>query len=183
MSIRRLQRIDIILRGQNWQVIERLSPALAQIVMREPYRLAYAKLLLTNPPWRPFAILIRDSTDISGLTNLFAELQALGPGPTEKELQLVLNRLIQDGMFDEAHDIWMRSLPTERREEADFLYNQGFRYRLTNLPFDWVIEPVANASVGFETQADLQSYERGLLRRTRQIRECFPSAQLGPRVL
>ena len=151
-----LQRIDIVLRGQNWQVFERLSPTLGQIVMREPYRLAYAKLLLTNPPWRPFAILIRDSRDDSGLTNLVAELQALGPGPTEKELQLVLNRLIQDGMFDDAHDIWMRSLPTERREEADFLYNQGFRYRLTNLPFDWVIEPVANASVGFETQADLK---------------------------
>ena len=107
-----LQQIDIILRGQNWQVIERLSPALAPIMTREPYRLAYAKLLLTNPPWRPFTTLIRDSTDLSGLTNLFAELQALGPGPTEKELQVVLNRLIQGGMFDEAHDIWMRSLPT-----------------------------------------------------------------------
>ena len=100
--------------------------------------------------------LIRDSTDLSGLTNLFAELQALGPGPTEKELQVVLNMLTQDGMFDEAHDIWMRSLPPERREEADLLYNQGFRYQLTNLPFDWVIEPVPNAMVGFDTQADAQ---------------------------
>ena len=44
----------------------------------------------------------------------------------------------------------------ERREEADLLYNQGFRYQLTNLPFDWVIAPVPNASVGFETQAGVQ---------------------------
>jgi hypothetical protein len=87
------------------------------------------------------------------LANLVAELQALGPGPTEKELQVVLSRLTQDGMFDEAHDIWIRSLPLERREEADLLYNQGFRYQLTNLPFDWVIAPVPNAMVRFDIQA------------------------------
>lgn len=148
-----LQHIDVIQRGQDSRVVDNLSrTALAPIITREPYRLAYAKLLLTNPPWRPLATLIRDSTDLSGLTNLFAELQALGPGPTERELQLVLNKLTQDRMFDEAHDIWMRSLPSERREEADLLYNQGFRYQLTNMPFDWVIAPVPNAMVRFDTQ-------------------------------
>jgi hypothetical protein len=152
-----LQHINIILRGQNWRVIDYLSQnALARIVTHEPYRLAYAKLLLTNPAWRPLTTLMRDSTDLSGLTNLVAELQALGPGPTESELQLVLNKLIDGGMFDEAHDIWIRSLPPERREEADLLYNHGFSYQLTNLPFDWVIEPVPNATVGLETQASTQ---------------------------
>ena len=107
-----LQRIDVMLRGQDRRVVEDgLDPALAPIITREPYRLAYAKLLLTNPPWRPLTDLIRHSTDLSALTNLFAELQALGPGPTQRELQVVLNMLIQSGMFDEAHDIWMRSLP------------------------------------------------------------------------
>ena len=101
-------------------------------------------------------VLMRDSTDLSGLANLVAELQALGPGPTERELQLVLNKLIDGGMFDEAHDIWIRSLPPERREEADLLYNQSFRYQLTNLPFDWVITPVPNAAVRFDNQAGAQ---------------------------
>jgi hypothetical protein len=151
-----LQRIDVILRGQDRGVIERLDPALAPIIAREPYRLAYAKLLLTNPPWRPLTDLIRHSTDLSALTNLFAELQALGPGPTEKELQVGLNMLIQADMFDEAHDTWIRSLPPERREEADLLYNQDFGYQLTNLPFDWVVAPVANATVRFDTQAGAQ---------------------------
>ena len=44
----------------------------------------------------------------------------------------------------------------ERREEADLLYNQSFRYQLTNLPFDWVIAPVPNAVVRFDTQAGAQ---------------------------
>jgi hypothetical protein len=152
-----LQHIDIIQRGQNWRIIDRLSQAaLAQIVTREPYRLAFAKLLLTNPPWRPLTVLIRDSTDLSGLTNLIAELQALGPGPTEGELQLVLNKLIGVGMFDEAHDTWIRSLPPGRREETNLLYNQSFRYQLTNLPFDWTIASVSNAAVRFDTQAGAQ---------------------------
>ena len=150
-----MQHLDAILRGQaRGGVIERLSPTLAPIIAREPYRLAYAKLLLTNPPWRPFTDLIRGSTDLSALANLIAELQALGPGPTEGELRVVLNMLIGGGMFDEAHDTWMRSLPLEHREEADFLYNESFHYQLTNLPFDWVIEPVANATVHFDTQAE-----------------------------
>ena len=78
---------------------------------------------------------------ISALTYLFAELQADEPGPTEGELQVLLSRLTDAGMFDEAHDIWLRSLPADRREEADLLYNQEFRYPRTNLPFDWVIHP------------------------------------------
>jgi hypothetical protein len=152
-----LQRMDVMLRGQDRRVIEDgLDPAFAPIIAREPYRLSYAKLLLTNPPWRPLTDLIRHSTDLSALTNLFAELQALGPGPTQRELQVALNLLTQSGMFDEAHDIWMRSLPLDRGEEADLLYNQDFRHQLTNLPFDWVIETVPNASVRFDTQAGAQ---------------------------
>ena len=32
-------------------------------------------------------------------------------------------------MLDEAHDAWIRSLPLERREEADLLYNAHFNTR------------------------------------------------------
>jgi tetratricopeptide (TPR) repeat protein len=149
-----LNRIDLLLRGQFPQAIGPIAPALAQILTREPYRLAYVKLLRTNPRWREgwFVDLLRNSDDLSGLTYLFAELQADEPGPTERELQVLLTRLTDARMFDEAHDIWVRSLAPDRREEADLLYNEEFRYPLTNLPFDWVIPPVPNAMVRVETQ-------------------------------
>jgi hypothetical protein len=149
-----LQHIDVLLRGQNGAVIQLLKPTLTQILTHEPYRLAYAKLLLTNPPWRDqwFSHLVSNATDLSALTYLFAELQAIGPGPTETELRTVLTRLTEHGMYDEAHDTWIRSLPPERREEADLLYNSGLHYPLTNLPFDWVIASASNASVSIETQ-------------------------------
>jgi tetratricopeptide (TPR) repeat protein len=149
-----LNRIDLLLRGQFPQAIGPLVPALAPILIREPYRLGYVKLLRTNPRWREvwFVDLLRRSDDLSALTYLFAELQADEPGPTEGELQVLLSRLTDAGMFDEAHDIWLRSLPADRREEADLLYNQEFRYPLTNLPFDWVIQPVSNAMIDVGTQ-------------------------------
>ena len=149
-----LNRIDLLLRGQFPQAIGPIVPALAPILTREPYRLGYVKLLRTNPRWREvwFVDLLRRSDDLSALTYLFAELQADEPGPTEGELQVLLPRLTDAGMFDEAHDIWLRSLPADRREEADLLYNQEFRYPLTNLPFDWVLQPVSNAMIDVGTQ-------------------------------
>jgi hypothetical protein len=149
-----LNRIDVLLRGQFPQAIGPIAPALPPILTREPYRLGYVKLLRTNPRWREvwFVDLLRRSDDLSALTYLFAELQADESGPTERELQVLLTRLTDAGMFDEAHDIWVRSLPPDRREEADLVYNQEFRYPLTNLPFDWVIQPVNNAMVRVGTQ-------------------------------
>ncbi len=151
-----LDRIDLVLRGQFPPAIEPIMAALTPILTREPYRLEYVKLLRTNPRWRDvwFVDLLRRSADLSALTYLFAELQADEPGPTETELQVLLARLIDAGMFDEAHDIWVRSLPPDRREEADLLYNKEFRYPLTNVPFDWVTPPVSNAMVRLGTQND-----------------------------
>jgi hypothetical protein len=153
-----MQRIDVILRSRNSTVNSLIEPTLTQIVTREPYRLAYAKLLLTNPPWRSGWLddLANHTTDLYGLTNLIAEIQAIGAGPTEEELRTVLNRLTREQMFDDAHDTWIRSLPPEHRDEADLLYNEGFHDHLTNLPFDWVVAPVPNARVSFETQSATQ---------------------------
>jgi hypothetical protein len=149
-----LERIDVLLRSQSGQVIDQLATALTPLLMGEPYRSAYVKLLRTNPPWRPvwFVELIRRSTDLTGLNYLFGELQAAEQGPTEKELEAFLMRLTEAGLLDEAHDAWMRSLPLERRDEADLLYNAHFNYPLTNLPFEWVITPVPRALAQVDTQ-------------------------------
>jgi hypothetical protein len=146
-----MSRIDVLLRGQSPQAIEHIAPMLAPILLREPYRLGYVKLLRTNPPWRPawFLDLLRRADDLSALTYLFAELQASEPGPTDGELRFFLTRLTEAGMFDEAHDVWFRSLPPG--DEPDPLYNAKFQGPLRNLPFDWVIAPVSHALVHFET--------------------------------
>ncbi len=153
-----LNRIDLLLRGEIPQAIEQFAPAFPPILLRAPYRLGYVKLLRTNPPWRQvwFIDLIGRADDLTALTYLFAELQASKPGPTERELQFFLTRLTEAGMFDEAYDTWFRSLPQERREEQDLLYNARFQHPLTNLPFDWVISPVSDALVHFESQNDTQ---------------------------
>jgi len=143
-----MSRIDVLSRGQSATIV---APMLAPILLREPYRLAYVKLLRTNPPWRPawFLDLLGRADDLSALTYLFAELQAREPGPTEGELRFFLTRLTEAGMFDEAYDAWLRSLPPG--DKPDPLYNAEFQHPLRNLPFDWVIAPVSHAVVHFET--------------------------------
>ena len=154
-----LQHIDVMLRGQNRRVIERLEPAaLAQILTREPYRLAYAKLLLTNPPWRPLRRPHKAFDRPFGIDLSVCRAPSPRAGADGKRAS---------GRFEQVNSTTAcltrlmiygcGPLPPERREEADLLYNQGFRYQLTNLPFDWVIAPVPNATVRFETQAGAQA--------------------------
>jgi hypothetical protein len=149
-----LARLDTLFRGQSPEVLDQLAPELPPILTREPYRSGYVKLLQTNPPWRSvwFVDLLRRSADLSGLDNLFAELQAGEQGPTEKELDVFLRRMTEAGMFDEAHDAWLRALPSDRGE--DLLYNAQFHYPLTGLPFDWVIEPASNAKAEIATETE-----------------------------
>jgi hypothetical protein len=153
-----LARLDALFRGQSPQVLDQLAPELPPILTRKPYRSGYVKLLETNPPWRSawFGDLLRRATDLSALDTLFGELQASKQGPTEKELDLFLRRLTEAGMFDEAHEAWLRALPPDRGEEL--LFNAQFNYPLTGLPFDWVIEPASNAKVDIqaETENDTQ---------------------------
>ena len=147
-----LTRLDDLFRGQSPQVLDQIAPELPPILTREPYRSGYVRLLQTNPPWRSvwFVDLLRRSTDLSGLDNLFAELQAGEQGPTEKELDVFLRRMTEAGMFDEAHEAWLRSLPTGQGDEL--LYNGQFHYPLTRLPFDWVIESASNAKAEIVTE-------------------------------
>jgi hypothetical protein len=153
-----LDRMDVLLRAQPPQVVDQLKGDFPPILTREPYRSAYVNRLRENPPWRPiwFVDLLRRATDLSGLDYLFAELQAGENGPTEAELRAFLTRMTESGMLDEGHDAWLRSLPATGHEESDLLYNAQFHYRLTNLPFDWVITPVPHAAAEVDTESDTQ---------------------------
>jgi hypothetical protein len=151
-----LERVDVLLRSQSSQIIDQLATALTPILLREPYRSAYVKVLRTNPTWRPLSFnqFIRLSADLTALNYLFGELQSGEQGPTQKELEVFLRRLTEAGLLDEAHDAWIRTIPLERRDEADLLYNAHLSYPLTNLPFEWVITPVPRALAQVEARKD-----------------------------
>ena len=148
-----LQRIDILFRGQT-SGTDPLVLALAPALTSEAYQRGFVALLRTNPKWRASILgeLAARSSDLPGLDALFAALQAGDNPPTTPELATFLTRLINGGMLDQAYLAWTKSLPAERLQRQDYLYNSRFQYALTNLPFDWVFAPVSGALIGVSTE-------------------------------
>ena len=148
-----LERIDLVLRAQPSQVSGALTPALAPILTSDAYRSGFVAQLRAKPPWRSFWLgqLLAHSDDFSGMNELFADLQSGDNPPTAAELAAFLNRFVDAGFFDQAYVAWTKSLPSRALAEQGYLYNARFRYPLTNLPFDWVFAPVAQALIGVET--------------------------------
>ena len=146
-----LRRIDILFRAQT---LGPLVLALAPALTSQSYRAGFLELLRANPKWRSSVLdeLSAKSSDLSGLNALFASLQTGDNPPTSQELATFLTRLIDTGLLDQAYLVWTKSLPPERLRQQDYLYNARFQYAMTNLPFDWVIEPVPEALIGVDTE-------------------------------
>jgi hypothetical protein len=67
-------------------------------------------------------------------------------------LEPFLNRLVKEGLLDQAFLAWTKSLPADRLTNLEYLYNAHFQYPLTNQPFDWAFTPAQQALARAETE-------------------------------
>jgi hypothetical protein len=149
-----LRRMDVLFRGQDVQVRQKLVPALAPILTSEGYQPGLIALLRTEPRWRPhfLAALAVGAKDLAGLGRLYEALGATDNPPTTDEWNSFLTRLVTEERFDEAYLAWSQSLPPERLSKLGYLYNANFQYTISNLAFDWVFVPVEGALARAETE-------------------------------
>ena len=142
-----LRRIDVLLRGQNVQLQDRLTSALVPLLTSEAYRSAFVAVLEMGPNWRSHVLesLAASANDLAGLGRLYASLRTIRNPLTAEELEPFLNRLVKEGRLDDAYNAWTQSLPPERLSNLGYLYNARFQFTITNLPFDWVFAPVDGA--------------------------------------
>jgi hypothetical protein len=108
-----------------------------------------ARLLSSNPPWRKslLSALFRQWQEPDGLIRLVALVNE-GPTPLHsEEFSLYLSKLIEVGRVEEAYLLWLQNLPADRLSNFTLLYNGRFQYEMSNLPFDWTIQPVRGAAV------------------------------------
>jgi len=61
--------------------------------------------------------------------------------------------LIRSGQGEEAYVVWTQSLPPERLSTLGYLYNAGFEYPVSHLPFDWVFGRVESAMVELSSES------------------------------
>jgi len=70
------------------------------------------------------------------------------------ELRPFLDRLIRTGQVEDAYVVWTQSLPPERLSTLGYLYNAGFEYPVSHLPFDWVFGRVDSAMVELSSESN-----------------------------
>lgn len=144
---RALAQIDDLLRADPGAG-ETAYAALDQLAVLPEAADALVRLLADNPPWRAYFLeqLPGRVQDPLALEPLYTRLLSARPPLPETELKSFLDVLIQHGAVEQAYYIWLRTLPEERLTNLGYLYDGDFRYRPSNLPFDWELDPIEGAS-------------------------------------
>lgn len=125
-------------------------PALAAFTTDPRGLRAVADFLINDPPaWRTW-FLSSLSTQLynkAHLDQLYALLRDSQRPPTEPELNAYLRRLIRDGRFQFAHDIWRGGLPPKQRADRGLLFNGNFEFPVDTFPFNWVLYQALGADI------------------------------------
>jgi len=151
-----LRRLDLLLRGQGWRVVDPLAAALATILVDDAYRNAFVAQIAQNPPWRSVFLrqIVAQSPDLTKLELLFEDLQTSAAAPTNDELRPLLNRLVEAELYSDAHRVWLNALTAGERNGAEGFYNRRFDFSLTRLPFDWILTPEPKVALSVETEGE-----------------------------
>src|SRR5215204_780660 len=151
-----MSRLDLILRIQNSTISAKLVSLLLPLLSNDESTRDLAKLLERRPPWRSsfLAQVSQEGQDLRAVSALYSALGESSAPPGADELRPFLDRLIRTGQGEEAYVVWTQSLPPERLSTLGYLYNAGFEYPVSHLPFDWVFGRVESAMVELSSERD-----------------------------
>lgn len=147
-------------------------PMLAALTAYPPSFKALTTFLATSPPWRQWFLseLARRLSNQARLIELYSALDKTDNPPTKKELSPYLNRLINDGSFEQAYQAWHETLPPEQRVHETYPFNRDFELPIDDLPFNWNLE--------IATGADIQIVSADDGSRKRELRVQFSGARV-----
>ena len=116
-----------------------MFPALAAFTREGAAFAALSEFLASDPPWRSWYLrnLAGNLIDRSRLVALYAALSTSGHPPSADKLAPYVQRLVRDGDYAAARQVWRESLPAAQRSEDGLLYNGDFSVPLGGLPFNW----------------------------------------------
>jgi hypothetical protein len=135
-----IAKADTLLRTRA-RSVPLVVPVLAQLVEKNKATSNVAKLLATNPPWRPafFSALPQSITDARTPLYLLLGLQGTDHPPSEREISSYLAFLMSRNFPELAYYAWLQFLPPEKFARLSPLHNGGFEAALTGVPFDWAL--------------------------------------------
>jgi hypothetical protein len=130
-----------------------LLPSLAGFTTDDRTIGPLADMLATNPPWRSGFLqsLSGSLANRARLDKLFELLAHSKSPPSDAELTAYLKRLVRDGEYAKAHEVWLGTLPADERSESALLYNADFRAPIDGTPFNWELASTPGADVQLVT--------------------------------
>jgi hypothetical protein len=133
--------MDVILRTQFGSAQAWLAPDIASLVTAPPAQAPLARILATDPPWRPwFVASLSQSKDTAGpLLLILVQLHDTAHPATEDEMRPLLQGLIDSGRYRQAFVNWVHLLPTKELSRVAYLYNGRFAANGSDEPFNWTI--------------------------------------------
>ncbi len=154
-------RADALLRIRP-DLISGVTPALAQIAAMPAGAERLIATLSKGPPWREkfFRALNGKTNSADTPLKLLLGLVRSDHPPEPNEIGPYLSYLIDAKNYERAYSAWLQLLPPEQRNAAGLLFNGGFRFRPSGLPFDWTIERSHGALieiVGAREETDLNA--------------------------
>jgi hypothetical protein len=158
-----LPHLDAMLRADFGSRNE-FFPMLAALTAYPPSFKALTASLATSPPWREWFLSELSSrlSNQARLIELYSALNKTENPPTKKELSPYLNRLINDGNFEQAYQAWRETLPPEQQVQETYPFNPDFELPIDGLPFNWNLESAPGADIQI-VSADDSSRRRELL--------------------
>jgi hypothetical protein len=143
-----LARIDAIVRTDP-NARAAVLPELLRLAMTPEATDTMVGLLASNPSWRPWLLEAMPARvgNAGALSDLYLKLMATRPPLSNAELKPYLDELVRQNRIEQAYYLWLQTLPEQRLSQLGFLYNGDFGLRPTNLPFDWVIDPIPSVTI------------------------------------
>ncbi|WP_295384897.1 hypothetical protein [uncultured Thiodictyon sp.] len=167
---------------QHWALALEANPRLSSALfatfrqlLKEPaMHDAFASLTRAPPPWWNtfFTDTAKRAETVESVRQLYRMRRESTEVPlTYPERQAYFERLLRDGLIEEAYLAWANSLNAEQRQRLGPLFNGGFEGSLTGLGFDWQVGKVDRAEIA---PAHAEGDDRQALRlRFRLLREPF----------
>jgi tetratricopeptide (TPR) repeat protein len=145
---RALPHVDAILRIEP-QSIKELFSTLAGFTTHPLAFKSLTTFLATSPPWRTefLSELSAHLANKTRLVEIYAALNESENPPTNEELRPYLDRLIKDGNFEQAYQIWHKRLPAEQQANESYPFNRDFDIPGDGLPFSWNLEAIPGADI------------------------------------
>ena len=144
-------------------------------LLKDPAARLALQSLTTDPPgwWQDFfADTAQRATAIETVRQLYQMRSRWTEVPmTPGEHQAYVERLMREGLFEEAYIAWTESLNATQRKQLGLLFNGSFELPLSGLGFDWQVTKINRVEI---VRARPEGEERqALLLRFRLLRVPF----------